>query len=1703
MGSRIIDDYLDEKFIEALKVPPGRRSTKELEVVFCWLREMEALCWVREAPLRQLCFTVRYEVHNANDILYCRGELAICWYILLRGSVFIDGSMFLPRSSFGKPSGGGRRRTNECLILESSSVIAIDYPDVQIMRPGIQPRSTAPSSNNISNNPLNVDRLLALDPDNPSNQQQHCQQRPLPSDPSAGTAPLYHHHNNQHNINVHGTKSSNSSGSQHQGHHHHHHHHHHQQQRPLSNGAVVRSSSNPPPQTHSTTPIITDTMTSSSISSSSSHHQQHNYNHQQPNNLQQHIHHNNHHQQQHTNLSAHHHHSSHQQYQQVPSAGGATTVGVGGQSMTGSCSSPHNNPQTEAYLPDLVRGVRSRGSVASGGCGGNSDTSSAYSGSDIMCHSSVHSLDHDDVDLSGLMESVVDSDEEDLAESMQTLAVRDAVRECLEKDPSERTEDDIKVLLEFTQRLKAFADKPLVVRKAMCQAMVFAVVDDAGTVLMNDGEELDSWSVIINGHVQVTSSTGSYQLHLGDSFGIPPTMEKMYHSGVMRSMVEDCQFVCIKQSDYYRILHQGEQNTQRIVENGKLVLVMEQRCIQNKKGNIVIKGTPERLMAQLGEVEYNVDPTYVEDFLLTHRTFLSSPLIVAEKLLSWFESPALRDLATRVVLLWVNNHFTDFEMDPVMMDFLEKFEEGLEKAKMEGQLRLLDFACAAKARSRTVTLTRPSRDENLHFGILGGYRKKYGIFISKVEKGSKAEEVGLKRGDQILEVNGQSFEQIEHSRALEVLRCTCHLAITVKSNLLAFKEMLQTPENSPRPHSRSTTDGGGGAMHGSNGSARGVSAAADFASTLNFVNTLASPRTRRDGTNNRGAFMTLNAHWFKDAIRNLLPRNSHVEVSANSDDSVSSQSSSVGGPGFHSHSNPDLTAIPYEEPRQEFPEHVLKVFRASDQSSKFLPVHQETTAREVVMLALQIFNINDPSGSSNYALYEVTVTEEGIRKQKRLPDGLQNLAERIGLSSRYYLRNIASSQNLVPDEIVNELIKESQVQFLQLNSVEVAIQLTLEDFAIFRQIEPTEYIDYLFELKSKYGTPALSQFAELVNREMFWVVTEVCTEHNVVKRSKIIKRFIKIARICKECKNFNSMFAILSGLGHRSVSRLRSSWEKLHVKHHRLFIELQDLMDPSRNMSKYRNLIHDDAIEPPCIPFYPVVAKDLRFAHDGNEESTKELINFETLRMISRYIRDMQNMCSTPYYPQDLVNMVESRGQPVSNAMCSMNQMSAGQQHNTVKRRNKSATTHDKKKMFEEAQMVRRVKAYLAKLTVITDEDDLEKKSYQCEPGISHSNLATNNTGASSAASSGHGSAGSSSSSTSGVSNNNNNTTTAGGAPVSAGGGSNSSSAPSSSNPQRRRPHSPTPSTTSSTSSTSHTSDGRKPSKFGAASPQSMRKMMALAEAKTKPYHGPRASSTSSVTLSSSHHSSPGPSPRAPRRGPTGALAGGLATITTSHLTAASNLAARSNCAGHNNHHERSHSDTPAIPVDLSAESSSVTSLSNIRKSLTQGSMSGSDNAAAVLQQCDADSGISSHYDCHSSTSLDGGDPVVLASSSVGGYTALNPPSPPAHHRRYSQQPDGRRGQQPPFLNAVPVLPPLPQPPPGCPPRRRVASTVVPPPDYHSTQLRHLQQMGRAMSHDAAVQYYHANPVASVPVPQHSRKTSQHDDEDEAQVSAV
>ncbi|GFR59964.1 Rap guanine nucleotide exchange factor [Elysia marginata] len=885
-------------------------------------------------------------------------------------------------------------------------------------------------------------------------------------------------------------------------------------------------------------------------------------------------------------------------------------------------------------------------------CSRASDTSSAYSGSDMM-HNSLDEADVmvmqggdtglGEMDLSGLAESMVDSDDEEgYAESTESFSIRDAERDCLEKEPAERTDEDIRILLSFTQHLKAFSNMTEHTRRLLCEVMVFAIVPKEDTIVMKDGEELDSWSVILNGEVEISRPSGSTErLSMGDSFGIRPTMEKLYHHGVMRTICNDCQFVCIDQSSYYRILHQGEENIKKHEEKGRVVMVTEHRELDggNKKGHIVIRGTPERLMQHLVESHSAIDPAYVDDFLLTYRTFLKSPLDLVKHLLEWFKNDDLKTSVTRVVLLWVNNHFNDFESHPEMCDFLEHFECLLEKEKMMGQMSLLNLACASKARVRTVTLTRASREEVLPFSILGGRERGYGIFVTKVQTGSKAADAGLKRGDQILEVNGHKFNQIYYNKALEILRGTTHISIVVKSNLQEFKDMLRASEkNTPRKVKRED---------GNIPNPKQRLSVPDLDSSVPMFHGDQGKGGEKPEKRSSISLFGTNSRLRKALTRiNLMPKslNGRDSSSINHSDeslyskpsrksSTSSSSSNPGGGtllGNHlSASNPDITSMGLMvDDRSDIPEHVVKVYK-SDQAFKYLQIHKETTAKEVVMLALQEFGIPDPS--CKYSLREVTVEMEKFIKSKRLPDTLSNLPERLNLNGRYYLKNNLTSEPLIPDELIGQLLAESKISLVQLEPREVAWQLTLNDYKVFQEIEPTEYVDDLYGLDSKFGCHQLKKFAELVNKEMFWVVTEICSETNLVKRTKLLKHFIKIAKHCKDSKNFNSMFAILSGLGHGSISRLKLTWERLPSKYLKLFQDLQSLMDPSRNMAKYRNLINSEHVKPPFIPFYPIFKKDLTFIHLGNDSEVDGLINFEKLRMIAKEVRQICEICLQKY----------------------------------------------------------------------------------------------------------------------------------------------------------------------------------------------------------------------------------------------------------------------------------------------------------------------------------------------------------------------------------------------------------------------------------------------------------------------------------------
>ncbi|KAM3725939.1 Rap guanine nucleotide exchange factor [Dirofilaria immitis] len=954
--------------------------------------------------------------------------------------------------------------------------------------------------------------------------------------------------------------------------------------------------------------------------------------------------------------------------------------------------------------------------------------------------SSTASSSANEDDLHGLPEAAVDSEEDDEScpsyDSFHEL--KDSVRECLEKEPSERTADDICTLLDFMQHMSALATLPLSIKRQLCLKMVFAVVSEANTVVMQHNERIDAWSVIVNGQVEVILPDGErIEYKLGDSFGVQPDLFPQYHVGVMRTLVDDCEFVLIEHRDYCNIMSTISEHIEQHSDGitGEIVSEIERRSVGNQMGQVLIKANRDKLVEHLVEErDTTVDAHYIEDFLLMYRVFISDPTMIFEKLMHWFAESNLRDKIARIVLLWVNNHFNDFECNGEMMELLDRFEQALERDQMHSQQSLLNIACSVKSRTRNIVYSRSSRDQPLSLSILGGKENgSSGIFVSDVQRGSRAEKIGLKRGDQIVEVNGQNFKKISLIRALEILRSNTHLSITVKSNLLGFKEMIAHSERAVDVEDQCNAYSKGldiryikhkaASKQSESGQKGSMSCMIGMNSRLDTSSfSCLPPSGVASNAGNKTSMMDKLLTMLK-GLPSTLPDGSAAE--SKTLNPIRSNSLRA------SRSNPDIAGYSvsvsristmniaqyYQPASSPCPEHVLKVYRA-DQSFKYLTVYKETTAQNVVQLALQEFGMSSDSGSLEWALCETTVTPDGVIKQKRLPDQMSNLAERIQLNSRYYLKSNNRSEPLVPDELAPEVLKEAETHLLQLNAQILAAQLTLQDFDVFSAIEPTEYVDNLFSLESKYGWPKLADFESLFNKEMWWVATEICREKGLQKRMKLIKKFIKIARYCRDFRNFNSMFAIMSGLEKPAVRRLHHTWERVPSKYMKMFEDVQHLVDPSRNMSKYRQHLAIVSQEPPVVPIYPVLKKDLTFSHEGNPTYCEKLINFEKLRMIAKAIRSVTKLCSSPY--EIGVMAQQSGGNDVSDALVNMNSFDGGA--GTVATMRKmgpnamKTATQPRRKLYEQALMVRKVKSYLSNLNVVDCETDLDQLSYECEP---------------------------------------------------------------------------------------------------------------------------------------------------------------------------------------------------------------------------------------------------------------------------------------------------------------------------------------------------------------------------------------------------
>jgi CRP-like cAMP-binding protein len=209
----------------------------------------------------------------------------------------------------------------------------------------------------------------------------------------------------------------------------------------------------------------------------------------------------------------------------------------------------------------------------------------------------------------------------------------------------------------------------------------------------------------------------------------------------------------------------------------------------------------------------------------------------------------------------------------------------------------------------------------------------------------------------------------------------------------------------------------------------------------------------------------------------------------------------------------------------------------------------------------------------------------------------------------------------------------AQVPLLDLNTDEIAEQITLIEHQLFRAIEPIELLNQNWN-KHPELSPHVIEYIQWFNKMCQWASTEIIKEDSPESRAVIVAKFIKIADRLAQLNNFNGLMEILASLEGSSIRRLKLTWAELPQADADTLERLAALMKPEKNFKDYRAAIVSSAGKP-WIPYLGLHLTDLTFVDDGNTTwigSNNNLVNLQKAIMSSTCVRTVLDSCKVDFY---------------------------------------------------------------------------------------------------------------------------------------------------------------------------------------------------------------------------------------------------------------------------------------------------------------------------------------------------------------------------------------------------------------------------------------------------------------------------------------
>ncbi|XP_016086990.1 ral guanine nucleotide dissociation stimulator-like 1 [Sinocyclocheilus grahami] len=257
----------------------------------------------------------------------------------------------------------------------------------------------------------------------------------------------------------------------------------------------------------------------------------------------------------------------------------------------------------------------------------------------------------------------------------------------------------------------------------------------------------------------------------------------------------------------------------------------------------------------------------------------------------------------------------------------------------------------------------------------------------------------------------------------------------------------------------------------------------------------------------------------------------------------------------------------------------------------------------------------------------------------------------------------------IEESALNKGVYEADIlaDFMGFSVTGVAEQLTRMDADLFMKVVPFQCLGCVWSQRDKKENlsptiwATIAQFNAVTN----WVITSLLrSSSSVTQRARVIEKWVGIAQVCRELKNFSSVKAILSALQSNPIYRLRKTWAAVSREAMSVFGNLCETFPDENCVLTSREIFVDDGSQTdmdntttktskrcpltkqmssaggtvPYLGTYLTVLTMLDTALPDTVEGG--LIHFEKRRReyeILRQIRQLQALCSQyvlPHHPQ-------------------------------------------------------------------------------------------------------------------------------------------------------------------------------------------------------------------------------------------------------------------------------------------------------------------------------------------------------------------------------------------------------------------------------------------------------------------------------------